>query len=132
MKALKTKLGEKEIILALTAEAKFQIDELCGESSIVDATKEDTKEALETTIKATAILVEQAELARRYMGYTPTEIPTEDEIRKTVSLAMTAGDVRALKVDLYEAVLLGHNREIESKDKEVDLVLQELEKKTKN
>lgn len=126
MKTIKINLAGRDYYLALTGSAKFDLDDLSGGESIIQLILPNTREALDLLCKATAILMEQGELARRYAGYDKSTYLPADAIKAL----LTPNDIALLKVDFAKAVLLGYGREIESPEKEVDLVLQELEKKT--
>lgn len=130
MKSIKITLGTGEYYLSLTASAKFEIDKLCGKADVTDIIGPDTPEAFDSMCRVLAIMIEQTELARRYMGYDKGDIPTPEEIQNFISMTMTVGDIREMKRDIYNAIILGYGREISDDAKEVDLVLQELEKKT--
>ena len=129
MKAISITLGKNEYILALPAAAKFKIDKLCGGSSVVDMTNEDTEDALNITCSILAIMIEQTELCRRYMKYEPKEMVGAMEIMEIVQMTMSVGDIRKLKDKMYDALVLGFGREINDPDKEIDLVLQEIDQK---
>jgi hypothetical protein len=129
MKAISITLGNNSYLLSLPAAAKFEIDKISGESSVVDLTQNDTEDALKITCRILAIMIEKTELCRRYMKYDARQIPTAEEIEEIVTMTMTVGDIRKLKDDMYEAVILGCGREIKDPDREVDLVLQELDQK---
>ena len=125
MKSIKINLAGRDYYLALTAEARFTLNDLCGEKSILELTQPDTRESADYLCKAVAVLTEQGELARRYMGYDKSNyLPAE-----TINAILTPKDMLDLKADLAHAIMLGYGREIEAGEKEVDLVLQELEKK---
>lgn len=129
MKALKIKLGNREYPITLTPMAKFKIDALLGGANIVDATIEETEQSLKNTCEILAIMIEQTELSRRYLKYDPADYPSAEEIEKIVLGTMTVGDLQKLKADIYDACVLGYGREIHSAEKEIDLVLQEIEQK---
>ena len=126
MKAKKITVGGKEYYLVFNAAAKFALDELCGDQSIVEITQPNTKEAHEFLFKAVAILAEQGELVRRRLGYDKVEMLKEDDL----PLLLTPIEIMGLKTALYQAVAIGYGREIKDDRQEVDLVLLELQKKT--
>lgn len=128
MKAIEFTLAGKTYYFAHTGEARYQLKDLCGDESIIDLMQPDTREALDYLCKAAAILIEQGELARRYMGYDKGAFLAPDALKAM----LTPKDIQSLKVDLARAIIISYGREVESeeKEREVDLVLQELEKKT--
>ncbi len=126
MKAIEITLAGQKYYLAFTGEARYALNELCGDQSILELTQPDTREALDYLSKAVSLLVEQGELARRYMGYDKGAFLDPETIKAIV----TPKDIQSLKIDIAKAIILGYGREIEPDEKEVDLVLQELEKKT--
>jgi hypothetical protein len=126
MKAIEITLAGQKYYLAFTGEARYALNDLCGDQTILELSRPDTREALDYLCKAVSILIEQGELARRYMGYDKGAFLDSETIKAIV----TPSDIQTLKVDLAKAIVLGYGREVESDEKEVDLVLQELEKKT--
>lgn len=130
MKAIKMQLAGKEYYLALTGTAKFAIDDLQGGDSIINLIQPNTKSALDILCNVAAILMEQGELARRFAGYDKSTYLSADAIKALLS----PSEVVSLKLDVARALLLGYNREIEAEgnEKAVDIVLQELEKKTRD
>jgi hypothetical protein len=126
MKAIEITLAGQKYYLAFTGEARYALNELCGDQSILELTRPDTRESLDYLCKAVSILIEQGELARRYMGYDKGSFLAPEAIKAM----LTPKDIHFLKIDLAKAIILGYGREIESDEKEVDLILQELEKKT--
>lgn len=112
----------------MNATAMFELDELRGEQTIVDITQADDKASTEILFKAVQILSEQGELTRRRLGYDKGTFLTVNDLW----LMTQKLDILNLKFATYQAVTLGYGRESEDDDKEIDLVLQELEKKTGN
>ena len=126
MKAIEIELAGQKFYLAFTGAAKYLLKDLSGDKFLFDLILPDTLEALDYLCKAAAILIEQGELARRNMGYDKGKILAPEAIK--TMLAPT--DIEALKLDVANAILLGYGREIDNEEKEIDLILQELEKKT--
>lgn len=126
MKTIKIDLAGKDYYLAFTGAAKYKLEDLCGEQSILELTQPDTRESFGYLCKAVAILTEQGELARRFMGYDKSTYLSAEAIEAI----LLPKDILIVKTGLAHAILLGYGREIEDEKKEVDLVLQELEKKT--
>jgi hypothetical protein len=123
MKAIKTIIGGEEYYLYFNASAMFALDDI-AESFIKD-TMPNTREAYELLCKGIHILIEQGELARRYYGHTPKELPSAEQIEKMLA----PKDIPVIKKDMANAIALGFGQEIQDKEKEVDLVLQELNQK---
>lgn len=128
MKAEKINLCGQDYYLCMNAAAMFELDELRGEQTIVDITQADDKASTEILFKAVQILSEQGELTRRRLGYDKGTFLTVNDLW----LMTQKLDILNLKFATYQAVTLGYGRESEDDDKEIDLVLQELEKKTGN
>lgn len=127
MKAIKMNFAGKDFYMAMSAGAMFDLRDLSGEKTILELIQPTSKEARTYLFKAVSILTEAAELARRFMGYDKCLYHlTEDAIEAMA----TPDDILKLKVAVAEAIALGYNREINDPEKEIDLVLQELEKKT--
>jgi len=126
MKAEQITLNGKNYYLVFNGVAKFAIDELCGEQLIWDLILPGTSEAHSYLCKAVSILAEQGELVRRYYGYDHGEMLAAEE----ALLFIKPDDISSLKLALNKAIARGYGREIEDDEKEVDLVLQEIQKKT--
>lgn len=126
MKTVKTIIGGKEFYLLYNAEAFFVSKDKFGDENIFNILETAGRDGFINLAKIAAILAEQGELTRRYYGYDKSEIPTEDYIRFSTGFL----DMAQLRHDVQNAIILGINREIDEPEKEVDLVLQELEKKT--
>ncbi len=129
MKMVKLTLAGRERHLAFTGAAMFAIrEEFGGTSELLTAVKEDTEAGFEAAVKAVAILAEQAELARRALGYNREDILTPEEIKATVAPT----DIQTLKLAIPAAITLGYGREVAPENGEVDLGLAELnaQKKT--
>ena len=125
MKGYKYEFDGTEYTLCFTGEVFFDIDNIVGDKEIAEAIKPETKEGFQKLCKTAALLSEQGELVRRYLGYEPAETLDEDELRKSISPSEM--------VDLYnavlEAIILGCKREIGDKTKEVSLTRQKMLKK---
>ena len=114
--------------MVFTAAAMFEAEEAFGGSNeMLSAISAGGKAGFDAHCKAVALLAEQGELVRRYMGYEPRLIIEERDIRAI----MTPADVGDLTQRVISAVTLGYRRDVESHE-DVDLGLIELEqKKTK-
>ena len=123
MKAIKITLAGREQYLAFTGEAMFQIQEQFGTApELLDVVSKNTREGLDVTCKAAAILAEQGELARRHLGYDKSTIVDADAIRATI----LPSEIAALKLAIPAAMELGYGREVKEENDEVDLGLAEL------
>lgn len=85
------------------------------------------RESFQATCELLALLTAQGELVRRYAGYDRAPILGADYFRAQLSPRDLAGAKRALGM-AYDAAF---RRETEDEETEVDLVLLELQKKTK-
>lgn len=129
MKAVKITLAGREQYLAYTGEAMFQLQEKFGTAAeLLGAIGKNTREGLSVACEAAAILAEQGELARRYLGYDKGPIIDAETIRATI----TPGEIAALKLAIPAAMELGYGREVVEENDEIDLGLAELnaQKKT--
>lgn len=130
MKAVRLTLAGRERHLAYTVEAMFQLEELFGEvPALIDAVSANDREGFQAACRATAVLAEQGELARRHMGYEPFPLLSPEDVAATT----TPSDLPGLRSAIVSAISLGFGREIDPEDDEVDLGLAELneQKKTK-
>lgn len=123
MKAVKITLAGREQYLAYTGEAMFQLQEKFGTAAeLLGAIGKNTREGLSVACEAAAILAEQGELARRYLGYDKGPIIDAETIRATI----TPGEIAALKLAIPAAMELGYGRDVVEDNDEVDLGLAEL------
>ncbi|PWM75488.1 MAG: hypothetical protein DBX59_01845 [Bacillota bacterium] len=129
MNAVKITLAGRERYLAFTGAAMFDLREKYGGAvqNLVDAIKPDTREALAAAAEAAAILAEQGELVRRYMGHTPADTVTPEAIAATVAPL----EIAPLKMAVVSAIELGYGRAIRPENDEVDLGLAELQAQKK-
>lgn len=129
MKAIKINLAGRERYLAFNGEAMFKLrEEFGGVTETLEALKGDTRDSLDATCRAAAILAEQGELIRRYMGYDPEPITDAETVAATIAPV----EIMALKLAIPAAISLGFGREVEKENDVVDLGLAELnaQKKT--
>lgn len=129
MKAVKITLAGRECYLAFTGEAMFQIEEMFGGATeLLEAVKGNTRDAFSAACEAVAVLAEQGELARRYLGYDKAPILDAETIRATTA----PSGIAELKLAIPAAIELGYGREVKEESDEVDLGLAELnaQKKT--
>lgn len=125
MKGYKYTFDGSDYTLCYTGDAMFDINKIIGDEDTTESLIPETKEGFYRLCKAAAIMSEQGELARRYLGYEPSEMMDEEQIR--LLLPPTE------RVKLYNAVMaaivLGCDREIKEKNKEVNLTRQKMLKK---
>ena len=127
MKSVKIELGGREYYLFFNAEAMFGMNKLCGSANeLIQTIFPETSEAYGILCKSLVLLSEQGELARRVLGYDKRPMLTEEQARTLVQPIETL----PLKMAVVSAVTIGYGREVEDSDGVVDLVLQEIEKKT--
>lgn len=128
MKAVKVNLAGRERYLAFTGEAMFQLQEKYGSvKELLEKISPNTAEAFAVACSVAAVLAEQGELARRYLGYDAVPMVDADTIRAT----MSPSNIPALKLTIPAAISLGYGREIEPENDEVDLGLAELNEQKK-
>ena len=127
MKAAKFTLEAGTYYLVFDGEAMFTIrDTYGGTKLLLERLEPDTREAFEDTCAAAAILAERGELARRRLGYMPSEIPEKDDFL----LLVRPSEIVKLKNAVINAVSLGYGREIEpTGGDEYDEGLEELNQK---
>lgn len=126
MKAVQITILGKPRLLAFTGEAMFQIrDQFGGVKELLEVVGPDTRESFSALCAASAILLEQAELARRNMGYEPEPIVGADMLMSTLA----PSELVSLKTALPCAIELGYGREVNPENNEVDLSLAELNQK---
>lgn len=129
MKAVKIELVGRERYLAFTGNAMFRLEEeFGGVTQCLDAISAGTQDGLSALCRAAAILAEQGELARRYLGYDKVPIADAEAVRAT----LTPGGIPELRRAVFSSVELGFGREVKEEEDEVDLGLAELnaQKKT--
>lgn len=125
MKLLKYEFGGNTYYLCFNGIAMFEINELLGDKQIVDLLTDNTIQGYRMSCEVLAILSEQGEAVRKYLGYDTQKPLTADEI---LSLAAPA-DVLSMKSAIMQAVAVGYGKEI-GEDDEVDIGLIEIQKKT--
>lgn len=125
MKAVKVTLSGQDYYLAFTGEAMFAFEDAFGGSdSYFEKSAGAGADAFRAVCKATSILAEYGELARRAMGYDKGPIPTED----LLTTCSTPADILKLRQANLTAIVVGYGREVES-DEAADLDLAELDQK---
>jgi len=128
MKVSKLEFMGETYHLFYNSEAMLTLDEKFGKGAkIALAINPSTKEGKQALCDAVSIMAEQGELARRFLGYDKGNLPDAEKL----NLFLTPKSAIALFDASVRAIQLGFGQEIkEDENKEVDLVLQELEKKT--
>lgn len=127
MKTYIYKIKNETLHLLYNAEAMIRITELGDGDKISDITKNKTKESFDKLLKIVCIMAEQGELYRRYLGYEPANIITEDALR----IIATPKDWAVLKVGVLQAFVEGMSQDCTDEDEEIDLGLMELNKDKK-
>lgn len=138
MKYIETEVNGKPLFLMYNGAAMFDLQERythevegeCGEiheepQNITEVIEQGGKKGFEALCDVAAVLAEQGELYRRFMGYDRAEIMTAKEI----AVLATPEDILNLRLAVIKAVILGLKREVDDPNEERDLVLEELNKK---
>ena len=125
MRYVKVKIAGREIYLLFNGAAMFELKTALGEKSIFKAIKSTNPNHFENLCKVAAVMGEQGELYRRFMGHDKQPITTFDELKIIISPADTIDIMNAI----LQAVTLGYTRDTEDEEAEVDLGLAELNKK---
>ena len=113
--------------LLMNAAALFDIYEAYGSKGFVtDHIRGTGKKSFQNTCFFLAKLAEQGELYRRYQGYDKGPIPTQELFLRGLSPT----DVPQAKKAIAQAVEAGFSREEAPEQKEIDVGLLELQKKT--
>lgn len=121
------KIGKQEMELLYNGAAMYAMRDVFGpDFALVDAVAPDTREAFSTACTAAAIMAEQAELYRRYLGYDARPIITAREIEVIIK----PYQIPQMKSDIVDAMIAGLSREHDPE--EIDLGLLELMKKKDN
>lgn len=119
--------GDKSYWLVYTADAYFTLNERYG-TDFCEKIRPATREAYDMAVGCLCVLAEEGELCRRFMGYDPSPMLTEEEVRRT----MLPDGVMPLKDAVIQTVLAGLRIETkeDKKNEPVDIGLLEFEKKT--
>lgn len=139
MKYVEIEIGDHTLYLMYNGAAMFALNELHtkittdenGQSreeikNILEAIAPSTKAGFYALCEAAAIMAEQGELYRRYMGYDKGKIIKKEELLCTMSPL----DTMKLKTAVMKAVANGIKMESpQDENEERDLVLEELNKK---
>ena len=125
MKGYKYTFDGSDYTLCYTGEAMFDINKIIGDAETTEALIPETKEGFEKLCKAAALMSEQGELARRYLGHEPEGFLEAEQIR----LLLPPTERIKLYNAVMAAIVLGCDREIKEKNKEVNLTRQKMLKK---
>ena len=118
----------KEYNLVYNGFAMFALKEFYADG-INDALNANTMESYEFVCHAVAIMSEQGELARRYLGYDKADFISYDAI-KECSVIWSPLDAIRIKTAVIQAITRGYEREVKPDEgKEIDEGLAELDKK---
>lgn len=126
MKVTKLEFEGETYHLFYNTEAWLTLQEEFG-NEIGKAINPTTKTGRDALCRAVEMLSEQGELTRRHYGYDAGPMLKADELK----LLMRPWQVFNIYETALQALAAGYNREIEEESKEVDIVLQQLQKKTK-
>lgn len=132
MKTIEFNLGPKTLHLYMNGDAMFAIQ------ALDDNTPDDSPDVIERMMsngadgfrllcKIAHILATQGELCRRYLQFSATRIPTEEELL----LLLSPMQVVALRSAVIKAINDGYTQPGTDDDGDIDTGLVELEKKTK-
>jgi len=126
MKAVTTNIGGNNHLLALTAEAMFEIEEKHGSvSNLFEKLEVEGKESFLIISETVELLAEHAELARRHLGHSPKDTIKAETVRALTQPKDTPNLVDAIA----RAITRGFGKDIERDEADVDIVLSELEEK---
>lgn len=117
----------KKYCLILNGTAMFELEELFGGfEKVIESIDFQNPDGRKNLYHAAQILMEQGELIRRLHGYDKQPIL---DVKMIETLAMPY-DLISLRVAVISAISRGLNREVKDKEEEIDIGLQELQKKT--
>ncbi len=124
MRPVTVTVRRKPYELAYTVGAAIKIQDAFGSSEEMLAVIEDagSVQGAAAVCRAAAILMEQAELVRRYMGHEPSATP----LAAYIAAHASKDELEVLKIAIPAAVIAGLHHELEDENEEIDLGLQEL------
>ena len=126
-KALVVEYESQKYFFLFNGAAMFEIDEKYGLSDIGSRLNTTTKDGLEVLGDVCTILSAQGSLARNYIGLPLSDIFDAELLKSPL---LTPAKLLCLSTMCTEAITLGYGREVEDDDEEIDLGLQELQKKS--
>lgn len=121
------RLGKKEYELRFSSDILFTVMEKYDTDNPIEIIMKQGKEGIDALCWLLAEMSRQAELYRRYMGEEAREYLTEELVR----VSLLPSQLQRVRGEIADAVLAGMQKE-EGTEKEVDLGLQELQKKTES
>lgn len=128
MKFTTVEINGKEYNLIYNGYAMFALMEFYA-GSINDALNANTIDSYDFVSHAVAVMSEQGELARRYLGYDKRYFISYDQI-KEYSVMWSPLDAIRIKTAVIQAITRGYEREVNpDENKEIDEGLAELNKK---
>lgn len=132
MKTIEYNIGPKKLHLYMNGEAMFSIQALDdsapeGTQDAVDRMMNNNIDGIRVLCQIAHILATQGELCRRYLQYSPTRIPTAEELR----ILLTPMQLVSLRAAVIQAINDGYSQPDTDDDGDIDTGLAELEKKTK-
>lgn len=124
MKPVKVILKRQIYELVYTVGAAIGIQDEFGDCDTMIAAIDNANSALrvDAVCRAAAIMIEQGELVRRYMGHQPQPILSRFDIASRA----TEEEMITLRMAIPVAISAGIHRELENEPAEIDLGLQEL------
>lgn len=129
MKAIKFTLNGKSYGLYYNGMAMFEIQDFLGDiSAIFEAVRGCSREKFEKLCRMVEILSIQYASAMQHSGYMAPDILRAEDLQAVASLQ----DIQLLQTLVIEAVNRGLSQEEADEDREIDLGLLELQKKTEN
>lgn len=126
MRTVDFELNNQTWHLCMNGAALFDLYERFGDGDLLSHITGGGKEAYENTCTFLEKLAEQGELVRRYQGYDTGPLPTRHMFRTMLS----PKDFIRAKDAVAEAIVIAFGMEEKRGNGEVDLGLQEFEKKT--
>lgn len=129
MRTTEFKLGPKTLYLYFNGDAMFSLNDLDrdlpeGSPDWIGRLLEDTQDGKRLLCKVAAILAQQGELCRRYLGYDPQRMPEEAELQ----LLLNPMDMLGLRSAVMAAIDDGYSGKTHDQG-DIDVGLMELEKK---
>lgn len=132
MKTIEYNIGPKTLHLYMNGDAMFAIqdldkDNLDGAADAVERMMTNDADGNKLLCKIAHILATQGELCRRYLQFTPSRIPTDQELILLLSPMQLIG----LRAAVIQAINAGYSQPGADDEGDIDTGLAELEKKTK-
>lgn len=120
------KFKRKEMVLAYTVDAMFQMGDMLAESEqIMELFESRNADGFKRFCEAVSIMARCGARARESEGFPRPYIPEASELMEN----MLPIELVELKREAINAVLLGYGREIVNREEEVDIELANIEKK---